>query len=41
MRASGAWVAARWQEVCMAPMRVEVAGMPLRQPGALVAIGVQ
>jgi hypothetical protein len=25
----------------MAPMRAGLAGMPVRQPGALVAIGVQ
>jgi hypothetical protein len=28
------------QEVRMAPMRVGLAGMPMRQPGAPVAIGV-
>ena len=29
------------KEVRMAPMRAGLAGMPMRQPGALVAIGVQ
>jgi hypothetical protein len=29
------------KEVRMAPMRVGLAGLPMRQPGALVAIGVQ
>jgi hypothetical protein len=28
------------QQVRMAPMRVGLAGMPMRQPGAPVAIGV-
>jgi hypothetical protein len=29
------------KEVRMAPVRAGLAGMPMRQPGALVAIGVQ
>jgi hypothetical protein len=28
------------KEVHMAPMRVGLAGMPMRQPSALVAVGV-
>jgi hypothetical protein len=42
MRASKAWVAApSAKEVRMAPMRAGLAGMSMRQPGALVAIGMQ
>jgi hypothetical protein len=41
MRASGAWVAVRWQGGAHGADARGIGGDAVRQPGALVAIGVQ